>query len=522
MALLLPVLAISAKLGCVNEAGEAVDWWFLYKHPRWTDASHKTCIGDCTGSTYVYSTSASPTSWTVGAHTVFQTSSLFGLQLAGVYDGSVTNYVFYNDQLPDGGGSSSSHGHSKGFFAFDETSAFFVQHSVPDFPEYVKAGYQYGDGQTYYGQHAFCMSLTPKMLNEIALVMQYAYPQVYDKRLDITSWPNINAVAAEQKLPGTTVTTIDVGWATLHLQGKASAAEIDMLDLITAPALKTDLWSQSWLNTGGVIGGYCVPPGEGYNVTDILTIQLPGEEPPDVHATQVDHSKWAVAKTESDDWFCALDNNHVDPGQTCCSGSGESYTSEGSCKQYGAVHGCVWENGVCDIPKPLPPPPPKPGPTPGNCCYHADATCSPGQTCCSGSGESYTSEGSCKQYGAVHGCVWENGVCDIPKSLPRGGPTPGNCCYHADATCSPGQTCCSGSNESYTSEGSCKQYGAVHGCVWENGVCDIPKSLPGIRALAQANCIQMGGECCAAPGGDVHKCPVRTSDCEPIASCCCD
>ena len=105
---------------------------------------------------------------------------------------------------------------------------------------------------------------------------------------------------------------------------------------------------------------------------------------------------------------------------------------------------------------------------------------------------------------------------------PQPGPTPGNCCYHADATCSPGQTCCSGSNESYTSEGSCKQYGAVHGCVWENGVCDIPKSLPGIRALAQANCIQMGGECCAAPGGDVHKCPVRTSDCEPIASCCCD
>ena len=44
----------------------------------------------------------------------------------------------------------------------------------------------------------------------------------------------------------------------------------------------------------------------------------------------------------------------------------------------------------------------------------------------------------------------------------------------------------------------------------------------GIRGLAQANCIQIGGECCAAPGGDVHKCPVRTSDCEPIASCCCD
>ena len=455
MALLLPVLAISAKLGCVNEAGEAVDWWFLYKHPRWTDASHKTCIGDCTGSTYVYSTSASPTTWTVGAHTVFETSSLFGLQLAGVYDGSVTNYVFYNDQLPDGGGSSSSHGHSKGFFAFDETSAFFVQHSIPDFPEYVEEGYLYGDGQTYYGQHAFCMSLTPKMLNEIALVMQYAYPQVYDKRLDITSWPNINAVAAELKLPGTTVTTIDVGWATLHLQGKASAAEIDMLDSITAPALKTDLWSQSWLNTGGVIGGYCVPPGEGYNVTDILTIKLPGEEPPDVHATQVDHSKWAVANTEKDGWFCALDNNHVE-SQFGRSGLAICIQHPGLVR---LMHAAAMAVGPCGAPAP---PPPKPGPTPGNCCYSADATCSPGQTCCSSSGESYKSEGTCKQYGAAHGCVWENGV------------------------------------------------------------CDIPKSPQGIRALAQANCIQIGGECCAAPGGDVHKCPVRTSDCEPISSCCCD
>jgi hypothetical protein len=36
--------SLSFTPGCVNEAGEAVDWWFLYKHPRWTDASHKTCI----------------------------------------------------------------------------------------------------------------------------------------------------------------------------------------------------------------------------------------------------------------------------------------------------------------------------------------------------------------------------------------------------------------------------------------------------------------------------------------------
>ncbi len=403
--LLLPTVAISAKLGCVTEAGEAVDWWFLYKHPRWADKSHAECIGDCNGNAYVYASSASPSSWTVGKHTVAETSSLLGLQLAGIYDGSITNYVFYNDQLPDGG-YSSTYGHSKGFFAYDDTSAFFVQHSIPDFPNYVEDGYLYGTGQMYYGQHAFCMTLTPKALDEIAVVMRYANPQVYASNLDITSWPNIAAVAAQEKLQGSTSTTVDVGWATLHLQGKASAADEDMLDSLTAPALKVDLSSQSWLNSGGPIGGYC--PSKGYNVTDVQTITLP---PTDTHVTYVDHSKWAVAKLVSANWFCALDNNHVE--------SQERRSGLAVCMQQaglvGLMHAAAAQVGGCGAPSPPSPgPTPGPTPTPGSCCFYNDVTCSPGQTCCSGSGVSYKSESTCQQYGEKHGCVWQDDVCEIP------------------------------------------------------------------------------------------------------------
>ena len=117
---------------CIDESGAAVDFWFMYKHPRWADKSHKVCIGNCDGDTYVYVTSetleldgATP-SWRQGGSPVTETTSLLGKTLSGVYDGSITNYVFYNDQLPDGS-YSTTYGHSKGFFGFGGDSAFWVQ-----------------------------------------------------------------------------------------------------------------------------------------------------------------------------------------------------------------------------------------------------------------------------------------------------------------------------------------------------------------------------------------------------------
>ena len=151
MALLLVLVvmgALSPALGasCMDEGGAPVDWWLLLKHPRWADKSHSQCIGNCDGDTYVYVTSASAAaaessssalSWSIGGAPVSSASdSLLGATLAGVYNGSVANYVFYNDQLPDGT-FSETYGHSKGFFGWDEGSgdtAFWVQHSIPTSP----------------------------------------------------------------------------------------------------------------------------------------------------------------------------------------------------------------------------------------------------------------------------------------------------------------------------------------------------------------------------------------------------
>ena len=405
---MLPLLAAALHGSCVDESGSPVDWWFLLKHPRWsTSTSKKThCIGDCKGDTYVWVSSVSSAGWQTGAAPVTSADSLLGKQLAGIYDGTIPNYAFYNDQLPNGSWSE-VYGHSKGFLGYTNDSAFWVQHSIPKFPNYKKDGYKYQTGELWYGQHAFCMTLTKEALNEIGSAMSYAYPQVYDHALPDASLPNINAVAAGQHAAsGTFSTTVAAKFAQLSLLAKTSAADVDMLDGIVAPALQTAMFGQSWLNSGGPIGGYC-PASGGYDVLDALSITL---SPEDTHATAVDHSKWAVAQGTSHlknapqrmnasaaagDWWCALDNNHVDSQKT--------RSGLAVCAQMPGVaallHAAVAEAGTCGH-----------GPSPPviGCCKYNDDHCTAGETCCSASGKSYDSKSTCDRYGAKHHCVWHD------------------------------------------------------------------------------------------------------------------
>ena len=107
-----------AALSCVDEDGTPVDWWFLYKQPRWADKGRQEPVGNGEGDTYVYASSARNYEWKVGATVVNSSTCLLGKNLEGIYDGTVENFVLYNDQLPNGSWTR-DFGHSKGWFAWD-------------------------------------------------------------------------------------------------------------------------------------------------------------------------------------------------------------------------------------------------------------------------------------------------------------------------------------------------------------------------------------------------------------------
>ena len=275
-----------------------------------------------------------------------------------------------------------------------------MQHSIPKFPAVVKQGYDYLEGELWYGQHAFCLSLSRGALDAIAGVMQYANPFVYQHALPDASLPNVAAVVAGKNVAsGVATKTVDAGWATLTMLGKSTAAHVDMLDALVAPTFQTTALGQSWLNSGGPIGGYC--PATGEDALDILAVSLP---PDDMHVTYNDHSKWAVAQKASSSWWCGMDNNHV--------ASQLKRSGLAVCLQHlpmaTLLRSSAPQVGTCGAPPPPPGPTPgpAPGPKPSSCCYYDSSSCATGITCCSSSGVSYQSQYSCDRYGAKHGCVW--------------------------------------------------------------------------------------------------------------------
>ncbi len=254
-----------AALSCVDEDGTPVDWWFLYKQPRWADKGRQEPVGNGEGDTYVYASSARNYEWKVGATVVNSSACLLGKNLEGIYDGTVENFVFYNDQLPNGSWTR-DFGHSKGWFAWDGDGAMWVQHSIPKFPATKAMGYSYprdpdpgddgydfGAGQMWYGQHAFCMSLTPAQLNDAAAVMLYAHPWVYDWAQGAASddddgaatLPNVSAVIGGESKEGSITTAIAAGWGELTLFGKSASLGEDMLNSLISPTLDETLDSQA-------------------------------------------------------------------------------------------------------------------------------------------------------------------------------------------------------------------------------------------------------------------------------------
>lgn len=391
-------LRVGLSLRCKNEAGTEVDWWFMIKYP---DAASQSL-----GGAYYSAMDSESKSWAASSISVESSSSILGVNLDPIYaspKGDIS-YVFYSDQHPDGTWTR-DYGHSKGVIAYDSESGFFLQHSVPKFPNYVDQGYHYGSGQEKFGQHALCVSLELATLDQVAFVMKYSHPWVYDSHLaaapklanvsDVVKEVNFNATASFIDLTISTSNSL----GDLRLFGKTALYNKDMMDSVVAPALKFDLWSQSWLNSGGTLGAYCP---KGFSVLDVQTSNFGSATEP--WKTNDDHSKWAIAPMS--DWVCGNDNNRV---YSQFERSGLSI-----CFQQPDIHSTlksgVKKEGNCG-----------PSPPEGECCYYKDTSCKVGDVCCkSGCKDpftcSYTEEGCSGRYGQKHHCTWQNDTCFVGSS----------------------------------------------------------------------------------------------------------
>src|SRR5476651_2153986 len=176
------------KISALDETGNPVDWWFIYKVPQ-LGAGAGT--DSATGYEYVYYDSKIDANPDLKQRNVAKSPNLLNggkgalnLTLYSVFSNPTplppsTGYILYNDEMPESVGKTDdgNKGHTKGVIAFDTATntGFWLLHSWPKFADPGAKG----DPTPEYGQTYLCISLDVPTCNKIAAIMAtHQEPQI--------------------------------------------------------------------------------------------------------------------------------------------------------------------------------------------------------------------------------------------------------------------------------------------------------------------------------------------------------
>ena len=290
---------------CLDDQGNFVSWWFMYKTPNGHRAAffgpHSRAgtldptmsLSDQTGPLLATlnqlkgskaSTSKSKSS---GRGTGYNTSA-----------GNPYSYLLYNDE-PDNAQPSSNYGHCKGVLGVGDSQGFWLSHSTPLFPNSNAKSFTWDSGEDTYGQTFICMSLDfPSGGGDVetaASHMLYIKPNVYEQDMSqaaLAKSPSLSDVVNKKWVfaPGTwhkrfTPTSSSMYFDTF---GKNTNWNSDLWGDLVAPFYKSGLVVESWIR-GQALGPYC-SGDHAYEVVDAQTLSVGST----TFKESQDHAKWAI------------------------------------------------------------------------------------------------------------------------------------------------------------------------------------------------------------------------------------
>ncbi|XP_029473820.1 deoxyribonuclease-2-beta [Rhinatrema bivittatum] len=307
------VLLWAARISCRNEAGEAVDWFVVYKLPRYTmNASAGS------GLDYMY-LDPSSRNWELSRHFINTSQSALGQTLDQLYrtykdqeNSTAGAYMIYNDAIPSSKNYSTRRGHTKGILLLDRSQGFWLIHSIPRFPPFPEQGYGYPASGRRNGQTAICVTYTYDQFPEIVTQLLYYNPNVYNCSIPHPfqqALPNLQKMCLGSSLPWITVKHLTKlksagGENFLHF-AKSHFFVDDIYVAWMAQNLETDLLAESWQLQGQDLPSNCSLPRHVYNVKEI---KIPFHS---YFYSNYDHSKWCVSWRYEDQWTCIGDLNRA-------------------------------------------------------------------------------------------------------------------------------------------------------------------------------------------------------------------
>ncbi len=268
---------LSTALQCIGEYGEPAPFWAAFKYPQ--------------GFRYAYYT---PTTQSLNASQFDLQDTDRGLvanTLQQLWESPSVSYVIYNDESPIPNSTySSTYGHTKGIFATDGATGFWLTHSTPKFPVGPSSASKY-EGITSnafdYGQHFLCVSLSADQVNSIAYQFQMNRPFITDSRVSSATPPELAALAHGEysTTPNCDQLTIRAATHDWIVFAKTTQWNGELYDACIAPTLNESLRVESWMR-----GDECGPSCGKYSVVDVKNVNFMGT----AWEEHADHSKWAV------------------------------------------------------------------------------------------------------------------------------------------------------------------------------------------------------------------------------------
>ena len=285
------------KLTCRDEQGLPVDWFTLYKFPKQANSLTSKWIQD--GSGYAFMTDKNQ-NWTLSTQSINSSNSLPGKTLDRFYTSTFNNdtklgYILYNDQFDDK--SLASRAHAKGIIYFDDKTAIWIAHSIPNYPPKQESRhYQIDDGQLRYAQSMICLSLNVTALDQIGRQLLLAYPQIYDSFVPeslkfYSSFNDVYAGKRNKLSPFSNVETLKTlgnnQFIALH---KSAYFANDLYSELVAKYFTSSLFVETWSNGVGTMASNCNTTYPVHNID-----QINFEKFKTTFSIHSDHSKWTLS-----------------------------------------------------------------------------------------------------------------------------------------------------------------------------------------------------------------------------------
>jgi deoxyribonuclease II len=287
----------SYALSCLSMDGQPTDSWTIFKTPQ-------------TENEFLYAEGQSPlTQPQISMNDT--TNGAVAYTLQQLWSSTDVSYILYNDEPPLANSYNFSVGHAKGVLALQETSGFFLLHSIPKFPMGPQTSTQFSGipSNAYtYGQTALCVSISSDVADTLAYALHLVVPSIYEASLTDAvkiSYPNITSLikgkfSTAPLCVSHSLTTMNGTPFTFF--SKSTEWDNDLWSKCVSSQLQVNLEVESWIR-GSAIGPSC--SGQ-YQVIDVQAVKFQGF-PGFSWSSYDDHSKWATGGG----WKCFGDINRM-------------------------------------------------------------------------------------------------------------------------------------------------------------------------------------------------------------------